>query len=137
VVTAVSWALAQRGTPYAYGGDCTAAHSGNPAHECDCSSLVQMAYHAAGITLPRTTREQIHTGTAVPDVRDIRPGDLVFIPGSDGTPAAPGHVGLYIGDGLIVNAPHAGAQVRRSHWPRLVRGLRFPQSGASSTHNDA
>jgi hypothetical protein len=40
VATAISWAFAQLGTPYAFGGDCTNAHSGNPAHQCDCSSLV-------------------------------------------------------------------------------------------------
>jgi cell wall-associated NlpC family hydrolase len=110
-VTAVTWALAQRGTPYSYGGDCTAAHSGDPAHQCDCSSLVQMAYHAAGVSLPRTTRQQVHAGTAVPDVSQVRAGDLVFIPGSHGTPTTPGHVGLYVGDGLLVNAPHTGAVI--------------------------
>ena len=41
---AVEWALAQLGTPYSYGGDCTASHSGNPARQCDCSSLTQMAW---------------------------------------------------------------------------------------------
>jgi hypothetical protein len=40
VVTAIGWALAQRGTPYSWGGDCTAAHSGVAAHECDCSMSV-------------------------------------------------------------------------------------------------
>ena len=40
VVTAILWALAQLGTPYAFGGDCADSHSGNPAHECDCSTLV-------------------------------------------------------------------------------------------------
>jgi hypothetical protein len=37
---AIYWALGQLGTPYSFGGDCTAAHAGDPAHECDCSSLV-------------------------------------------------------------------------------------------------
>ena len=37
VVTAIGWALQQLGTPYSYGGDCTAAQSGDPAHQCDCS----------------------------------------------------------------------------------------------------
>src|SRR5438552_9127228 len=43
VVTAIAWALAQRGTPYTFGGDCTAPHSSVAAHQCDCSSLVQQA----------------------------------------------------------------------------------------------
>jgi cell wall-associated NlpC family hydrolase len=46
VVAAIAWALAQRGTPYTFGGDCTAPHSGVAAHQCDCSSLVQQAYRA-------------------------------------------------------------------------------------------
>ncbi|RKF23637.1 peptidoglycan endopeptidase, partial [Micromonospora globbae] len=54
VVTAIGWALAQRGTPYTFGGDCTAPHSGIPARQCDCSSLLQQAYRAAGIAIPRT-----------------------------------------------------------------------------------
>ncbi|MGQ5261054.1 C40 family peptidase, partial [Micromonospora sp. ZYX-F-536] len=85
VVTAIGWALAQLGTPYTFGGDCTAAHSGIPARQCDCSSLIQQAYRAAGIGIPRTTSEQVHAGTAVGDYRDLRPGDLLFIPGSRGS----------------------------------------------------
>jgi len=114
VVTAIFWALGQLGTPYHFGGDCTAAHSGNPAQQCDCSSLVQQAYRAAGITLPRTTAEQISAGTAVADVSQMQPGDLLFIPGSNGTPDHPGHVGLYLGDGLLVQAPHTGDVVKIS-----------------------
>src|SRR5205085_1794765 len=48
VVIVIGWALAQLGTPYSFGGDCTAAHSGDSARECDCSSLVMGAYRAAG-----------------------------------------------------------------------------------------
>jgi cell wall-associated NlpC family hydrolase len=40
VARAIAWALGQLGTPYSYGGDCTAPHSGNPQHQCDCSCLV-------------------------------------------------------------------------------------------------
>jgi cell wall-associated NlpC family hydrolase len=108
---AITWALQQLGTPYSYGGDCTAARSGDPTHQCDCSSLVQQAYRAADIPLPRTTSEQVHTGTAVP-VTALRPGDLIFIPGREGTLAAPRHVGIYLGHGLLIHAPHTGAQVR-------------------------
>ena len=43
------------GTPYSFGGDCTNPHGGDPAHQCDCSSLIQQAYKAAGISLPRTS----------------------------------------------------------------------------------
>lgn len=112
VVRAVTWALAQRGTPYHYGGDCLRPRSGQPAHECDCSSLVQIAYRTAGVDLPRTTLEQVHAGVSVPDFDDLRAGDLVFIPGSDGTVASPRHVGIYVGEGLVVHAPRTGEDVR-------------------------
>jgi cell wall-associated NlpC family hydrolase len=75
---------------------------------CDCSSLVQMAYRAAGVSLPRTTYEQVLVGQPVA-VDALKPGDLLF---TEGTAAAPGHVGMYIGDGLIINAPHTGDVVR-------------------------
>ncbi|WP_243420626.1 C40 family peptidase [Micromonospora globispora] len=114
VVTAIGWALAQLGTPYTFGGDCTAPRSGIARHQCDCSSLMQQAYRAAGISIPRTTSEQVHTGTPVTDYRDLRPGDLLFIPGSRGSPSRPGHVGMYLGQGLIVQAPHTGDVVKIS-----------------------
>ncbi|MBM0255855.1 C40 family peptidase [Micromonospora sp. 4G55] len=114
VVTAIGWALAQLGTPYTFGGDCTAPHSGIPARQCDCSSLIQQAYRAAGVWLPRTTGEQVHAGTAVDDYRNLRPGDLLFIPGSRGTTSRPGHMGMYLGQGLIVQAPHSGDVVKIS-----------------------
>jgi len=114
VVTAIGWALAQLGTPYHFGGDCTAAHSGDPAHQCDCSSLTRQAYEAAGIDLPRTAAEQSRVGTMVePD--QLRPGDLLFIPGSEGSVEAPGHVGMAIGDGLLIVAPYSNATVRLEH----------------------
>jgi cell wall-associated NlpC family hydrolase len=115
VVTAITWAFAQLGTPYHLDGDCTAAHSGNPAHECDCSSLVQQAYRAAGLTLPRTADEQSRVGQPI-DPAAIQSGDLIFIPGSDGTRKHPGHVGMYIGDQYVVEAPHTGANVRIVHY---------------------
>jgi cell wall-associated NlpC family hydrolase len=112
VITAISWALSQRGTPYSYGGDCRAPHSGNPAQQCDCSSLTQAAYRAAGVTLPRTTTGQVHAGTAVVGSAFLRAGDLIFIPGSLGTRTNPRHVGLYLGDGMILNAPRTGDVVK-------------------------
>ncbi|MCI4066183.1 C40 family peptidase [Micromonospora sp. R77] len=114
VVTAIGWALAQLGSPYTFGGDCTAPHSGVARRQCDCSSLMQQAYRAAGVTIPRTTSEQVHAGTPVSDAGALRPGDLLFIPGSRGSPSMPGHVGLYLGRELIVQAPHTGDVVKIS-----------------------
>jgi hypothetical protein len=128
IVAAIAWALAQRGTPYTFGGDCTAPHSGVPAHQCDCSSLVQQAYRHGGVSLPRTTDQQVHAGTGVPGgVANLRPGDLIFIPGGDGSMADPGHVGLYIGSSLIVQAPHTGDVVKispLSGWARQIAAIR-------------
>ena len=112
VVTAILWALGQLGTPYSFGGDCTAPHSGDPTRQCDCSSLVQAAYRAAGITIPRVTADQTHAGTPVPAADRLMPGDLILIPGSDGTMTHPGHVGLYLGQGWIIHAPYTGTVVQ-------------------------
>jgi cell wall-associated NlpC family hydrolase len=110
VQTALRWAMGQLGTAYQWGGSCTDPHGSDPMGRCDCSSLVQQAYRAAGITLDRTTFTQVTEGTPV-SVSALQPGDLVFTAGSDGTAASPGHVGIYMGSGLIINAPHTGAVV--------------------------
>ncbi|MGW5124521.1 C40 family peptidase [Streptomyces sp. NPDC004069] len=108
---AVSWALKQRGGWYHLGGDCTNALGQDPAHWCDCSSLMQQAYKAAGVGIPRTTYDQVNIGTQV-DIDHPKPGDLVFNPGSDGSDARPGHVGMYVGNGLIIEAPRTGVKTR-------------------------
>jgi cell wall-associated NlpC family hydrolase len=127
VVTAVLWALAQLGTPYAFGGDCSDSHGGNPSYECDCSSLTMMAYRQAGLVIPRTAADQSHVGVGVNGVSQLLPGDLLFIPGSDGTASSPGHVGLYIGQGLLVQSPHTGDHVKitqLSNWASGLAGMR-------------
>jgi cell wall-associated NlpC family hydrolase len=108
VVTAIAWALAQLGTPYTFGGDCTDPHSGIPARQCDCSSLVQQSYRAAGLRLPRTTYDQVHSGVPIPSLAQALPGDLILL----GDPAAPYHVGLYLGQGKLIHAPTTGDVVK-------------------------
>jgi hypothetical protein len=81
---AVSFALAQLGKPYVFGAQGPDAY--------DCSGLVMAAWAHAGITIPRVTNDQVHTGTGVYSLDAMQPGDLVFIPGADGTMANPGHV---------------------------------------------
>ncbi|UWM47679.1 C40 family peptidase [Streptomyces carpaticus] len=108
VRTAISWALGQLGTPYQWGGTCMDPHGADPMGRCDCSSLMQQAYAAAGISITRTTYTQVREGTDVPVTR-VQPGDLLFTqPGPDG----PGHVGMAIGSGLVVHAPATGDVVR-------------------------
>lgn len=101
--SAIALALAQRGKPYVWGA------VGPDSY--DCSGLMVRAWSSAGIQLHRTTQQQLSDGTAS-SIPSIAPGDLVLIPGSDGSLAAPGHVGMYIGNGLVVHAPHTGDVVR-------------------------
>lgn len=94
---AVQAALGRLGCPYVWG-------AAGP-DRFDCSGLVKWAYEQSGIRLHRTTYDQINDGIAIPRSQ-IQPGDLVF-------PHA-GHVQLAIGDDLVVEAPHAGANVQIS-----------------------
>jgi cell wall-associated NlpC family hydrolase len=61
----------------------------------DCSRLAMMAYRAAGIAIPRAAAAQWDWGTQIP-ASQVQPGDPVFFSGADGTPAAPGHVGIVL-----------------------------------------
>ncbi|MGW3607378.1 C40 family peptidase [Micromonospora sp. NPDC005161] len=127
VATAIVWAVSQLGTPYHFGGSCTDPHSGDPANQCDCSSLMQSAYRAAGIFIPRVTTDQVNAGKPVADPALLLPGDLVFIPGSQGTMANPRHVGMYLGQGLITEAPRTGDVVkisRLSNWLGQIAAIR-------------
>jgi cell wall-associated NlpC family hydrolase len=63
-----------------------------------------MAWTQVSVTLLHYTGDQINEGTPVASYADISPGDLVLVPGVDGTVANPGHVGLYLGDGLVESA---------------------------------
>ncbi|MFF1794863.1 C40 family peptidase [Kitasatospora sp. NPDC058263] len=110
VQTAIRWALGQLGTPYQWGGTCSDSHGTDPMGRCDCSSLMQMAYKSAGVTLTRTTYTQISEGTAV-SAGALKPGDLLF---TRGTALRPEHVGMFIGGGLVVHAPKTGDVVKVS-----------------------
>ena len=81
----------------------------------DCSGLVQYAYAQAGILLPRTSEAQASfvqsLGGWATSVTQLVPGDLVFFAGSDGTIASPGHVGIYLGNDQMIQAPEAGQDV--------------------------
>ncbi len=103
VATAIAYAEQQLGKPYQWGG------TGPDAF--DCSGLVMMAYRAAGIDIPRTSQEQWAWGPRV-SAASVQPGDLVFFAGSDGTRTSPGHVGLVIGSGLMIEAYATGFPIR-------------------------
>ena len=103
VSSAVSYAEEQLGKPYLFGGTGPAAF--------DCSGLVMQAYRAAGLSIPRTSEEQWAWGPQIP-ADQVQPGDLVFFAGSDGTRASPGHVGIVIGGGKMVEAYATGFPIR-------------------------
>ena len=111
---AISYALAQLGKPYVWGA------AGPEAF--DCSGLTMMAWAAAGVALDHYTLDQLTEGTPVADLSMISPGDLVLIPGSDGTLAAPGHVGIYIGDGLVESAVDPAEGVIVQTWASFTTG---------------
>lgn len=100
---AISFACAQLGQPYVWGGN------GPADGGWDCSGLTKAAYAAAGITLPRTTYDQVHVGPTIPE-NQLQPGDLVFY----GTTANVHHVGLYLGAGRMIHAPDIGQPVQIS-----------------------
>ncbi|MFK4222214.1 C40 family peptidase [Streptomyces sp. NPDC019890] len=108
VRTAIDWAMHQLGTPYQWGGTCFNSHGPDPMGRCDCSSLMQQAYAAAKVKLTRTTYTQVGEGKAV-SPKALKPGDLLF---TRGTAAVPEHVGMYMGAGLVINAPRTGKPVR-------------------------
>lgn len=91
------------GVPYVWGGTSPSGF--------DCSGLVQYVYGQLGVALPRTSQQQATVGTPVPSLAQAQPGDLVFYAGSDGTTSAPGHVGIYLGNGQIIDAPYTGTNV--------------------------
>ena len=100
---AIAFAVRQVGKPYQWGA------TGPDAY--DCSGLVYAAYAAAGIHIARTTYQWRQDGPQIP-LSQIQPGDLLFSAGSDGTPANPGHVVMYLGGGQIIQAPQTGEDVQ-------------------------
>lgn len=101
----ILYAAAQLGKPYQWGG------TGPDAF--DCSGLAMMAYRAARVYIPRTSQQQWKSGPRVAPTA-VEPGDLVFFAGADGTPASPGHVGIVIGNGEMIEAYTTGYPVRIS-----------------------
>ncbi|WP_201295309.1 MULTISPECIES: bifunctional lytic transglycosylase/C40 family peptidase [Nocardia] len=109
-VQAISFACDQLGVAYVWGGNGPEVNGG-----WDCSGLTQAAYRAAGITLPRTTYDQIHIGPRIPE-NQLAPGDLVFYGTSDDNVH---HVGLYLGAGKMLHAPtfNEPVQISDYRWP--------------------
>lgn len=104
---AISFAAAQMGHPYVWGGTGT----NNSYAGYDCSGLTQAAYRYAGVDIPRVATAQYEAGNKV-DLKSLLPGDLAFY----GSPAFAHHVAIYLGDidgkPTVLDAPRPGAVVR-------------------------
>ena len=104
------------GNPYVWGGT-------SLTHGADCSGFVQSVMKHFGISLPRTSRDQAKCGTKVTSDK-MKPGDLVFYANSSGRI---NHVGIYIGNGQIVNAstPRSGIKISRWNYrtPAAIRNV--------------
>jgi cell wall-associated NlpC family hydrolase len=122
---AANWALSQLGKPYVWGG------AGPDSY--DCSGLTMQAWARAGVPLLHWTGYQWIEGPHVP-LGGIQRGDLVFYATDTSDPATIHHVGIYIGNGMMVDAPYTGAFVRVDsiYNPGLIGAVR----PASLSQND-
>lgn len=111
---AIRYALSKLGDRYIYG-------AAGP-NRFDCSGLTMMAWAAAGVRLEHYTVDQLHEGLQVP-ASQIEPGDLVLVPGVDPPgPGLPGHVGIYLGDQLVLSAVDPQYGVIVQSWTTFVSG---------------
>jgi cell wall-associated NlpC family hydrolase len=113
---AVAIALRELGVPYVYG-------AASPERGFDCSGLVYWAYGQVGVHIPRVTYDEVRVGTPVA-LSDLRAGDLIFMRGD--VPVRDfGHVAMYVGNGIEINAPHTGAVVSlRPVQPERIQAIR-------------
>ncbi|MGC0334941.1 cell wall-associated NlpC family hydrolase [Streptomyces sp. SAI-170] len=127
VRTVIEAALAQRGVPYSWGGGtaqgpsygicCSpSGKSGTGIKGFDCSGLALYAYAQAGVRLPRTAAAQAGAGRRIPasaGTSALRPGDLVFYAYAPGRDSTIYHVGIYLGNGQMINAARPGTTIRQ------------------------
>ncbi|MEK2494732.1 bifunctional lytic transglycosylase/C40 family peptidase [Kitasatospora purpeofusca] len=104
---AIYFAQGKLGTPYLWGGDGLDSQNGR----FDCSGLTKAAFESVGILLPRVANDQWYAGPH-PSRDQLRPGDLVFWATDLTDPRSIHHVGIYVGGGYMINAPHTGAVIR-------------------------
>jgi cell wall-associated NlpC family hydrolase len=114
---AADWALTQLGKPYVWGG------AGPDVY--DCSGLTMDAWASAGVPLLHWTGYQWPSGPHIP-ISQLRRGDLVFYATNTADPNTIHHVGIYIGNGQMVDAPYTGAYVRIDsiYWTGLIGATR-------------
>jgi hypothetical protein len=106
------------GVPYVWGGT-------DPAKGLDCSGFTQLVYKNLGISIPRVSQDQAKVGTAVPSLAEAKPGDLIVLDGG-------GHVGIYVGNGQMIHAPHTGDVVKISPVWNDITAIRRVTSPAAT-----
>ncbi len=117
--TVIAEAKKYLGVPYVWGGT-------DPVKGLDCSGLVQLVYRNLGHELPRVSYQQATAGEAVPSMAQAQPGDVLAF----GSPVH--HVGIYMGEGQMIEAPRPGTDVRIStvsETPTAIRRI-LPQTAA-------
>jgi cell wall-associated NlpC family hydrolase len=123
-IQAAAYAAQLLGIPYVWGGESLSGF--------DCSGLVQYVYDQFGIQLPRTSQQQASTGIAV-SPNALQPGDLILYnePGE----GANSHVGIYVGGGQEIDAPHTGANVQIDpvDWSHFSTARRVTGSAGNAT----
>ena len=102
LTTVLQAAESRKGLPYVWG-------AAGP-NSFDCSGLVQWSFARAGVTMPRVAADQARTGPAVP-VSQLQPGDLLFYHTDPTAPGYISHVAIYLGNGLMIQAPEPGQDV--------------------------
>ncbi|MDP9532580.1 C40 family peptidase [Pseudomonas protegens] len=125
-------ALGLVGTPYRWGGN-------TPDSGFDCSGLIGYVYRdAAGISLPRSTREMI--GMQAPDVgkNALQTGDLIFFATNGGSQVS--HAGIYVGEGRFVHAPATGGTVKldslsKAYWQKVYLSAKRVLQPEHLAHN--
>jgi peptidoglycan DL-endopeptidase CwlO len=123
----VSDARKYLGVPYVFGGT-------NPETGLDCSGLVQRVYKDLGIDLPRIASDQAKVGKPVASLDQAKPGDLVAF----NSPVS--HIGIYIGDGKMIVAPHSGDVVKIEkvyQTPTAIRRILSDQSSSAVGYSGA
>jgi len=125
-------ALGLVGTPYRWGGN-------TPDAGFDCSGLIGYVYRdAAGISLPRSTREMI--GMRAPDIGkdSLQTGDLIFFATNGGSQVS--HAGIYVGEGRFVHAPATGGTVKldslsKAYWQKAYLSAKRVLQPGQLAHN--